>query len=311
MRRLLAILLLLPLCQVAWGATYQFTDPSAALTAIPTMTASDTMKLGCTLAGPVTLSAGTYDVLPGHSWGVTSNNTDTSSGSIRISGPTTIKSAYVSNTSATSGRAIWSSGTASVLNGIIVESLSSASAAININNPGNTISSCRVFCGSNAGVVGAAGGGSLTITGSVIKSTGPAIVNGGTHYICNNSIVGSSVGVSITTGTYANNIFYNVTSPVTGASATFMTYSAWNGDVSSWGAGCVSLAGSPYRMTPDSNPWSCVPGPWFPGNFSAVSIAGVTDQPSIIGVPTGSTIGAVPYIPIGLGDDEEYWHDGR
>ena len=48
MRPLFAVIILALAWCDAGAATYQFTDPSAALTAIPTMTESDTMKLVAT-----------------------------------------------------------------------------------------------------------------------------------------------------------------------------------------------------------------------------------------------------------------------
>lgn len=282
MRRLLAIL---PLCLSvfvggAWGATYKFTDPSAALTAIPTMTASDTMLLGCTLPGPVTFTAGTYDAIPGYSWGVSSNSSDINTGSLMASGGVTFSGGYYLNTS--TGRAIYVYGTDGPGEAVFKNCRSLTNATTSANYVTGRIAT---FDRCSASSPSATSGGlinsnrKLTVTGCVLGPTGnTAIVGSHERIVTNNTFSGCSVGVSITTGTYANNLFHNVTSPVTGASATFMTNSAWDGDVSTWGAGCVSFSGSPFYGTPSAdNPWTWRTGPWFPGNFAGVPLPTVPE----------------------------------
>jgi hypothetical protein len=167
-------------------------------------------------------------------------------------------------------------------------------------------------CQFNSTGLAAATGGCIAANANMTAAictfkTGTAsqgIAGPGAKDLYNCDFYGGAGGVLITTGTFKNNIFYNVTNPIVGGSATFMTNSAWNGDVSTWGTGCVSLTGSPFIQTPVfASDFRLNWGAWANGG---VSIAGVTDGLDLLELsyrPDAISMGAVQYW--GQGPDED------
>lgn len=83
------------------------------------------------------------------------------------------------------------------------------------------------------------------------------------------------------------------------SSVSMVSYSSAQ-TITGWGTGCVQIpAFTPFYSPSPSNAWDFIPR-WGPWCFSGVEIAGVTDQPGLLGwyntVPTKPTMGAIPYI---------------
>ena len=111
-KRLMVALMLV--AGTGWGATLSLVptgqpgDYTVFDTAYAAMLATDTLQVGITVTGPVTLANGTFTNHPVYPGGFTSNETSEGSGTIYCpSGGVTVCNLFINNTSGTTGRCLF------------------------------------------------------------------------------------------------------------------------------------------------------------------------------------------------------------
>lgn len=239
-------------------------------TAYAAMNATDTLQVGVTVTGPVTLAKGTFDKHPVYAGGFTSSSTDDNTGSILFGGSVTLSGISISNSSVTTGRALntISSNPPANLNvqNCYIENFgTSASIRIVLQDSSytsdftnNLIKSPNVNFGSTAAVIMLWAGKHFfsrnIVTGNKmgVNGLGIYVYDGSSRLseLNQNIFYGFNFGINAEGITQKNNVFLgNVTAVISNKKNAL--YMGLNGDITAYGSGCVSINASTAFVNPN------------------------------------------------------------